>query len=156
MSKQLSAEERFQLVQAVYSAVNHSDKTKRKTVTQACKDVGLARSTYNRWKKSLEGNPQWIQDGVVPPKSRAPKQNGMTLPTGLRQRIEDMARSGLYANPAQIGRALRAEGVSVSDNAVRDNLERAGLYGLQAIMGNDGKPIKKKMFLEKNLGTAFN
>src|SRR5690554_3741985 len=63
MSKQLSAEERFRLVQAVHSAVNHSDKRKRKTVTQACKDLGLARSTYNRWKKSLNENPEWIKDG---------------------------------------------------------------------------------------------
>ena len=147
MSKQLSAEERFRLVQAVYSAVNHSDKKKRKTVTQACKDVGLARSTYNHWKKSLDENPQWIKDGVVPPQSRAPKKNGMALPSSVRQRIEDMARSGVYANPSQIGKALRAEGISVSDNAVRNNLEAAGLYGHRTVVGSDGKPIKKKILL---------
>ena len=143
MSKQLTPEERFQLVQAVYSAVNHSDKKKRKTVTQACKDVGLARSTYNRWKKTLDENPDWVNDGVVPAGSRAPKQNGMALPTGVRQRLEDMARSGLYASPGQIGKALRAGGISVSDNAVRDNLERAGLYGFPKDNGKDGKPKRK-------------
>lgn len=147
MSKQLSAEERFQLVQAVYSAANHSDKKKRKTVTQACMDVGLARSNYNRWKKLLDENPDWIKDGVVRPQSRAPKQNGMALPAGVRQRIEDMARSGQYANPSQIGKALRAEGVNVSDNAVRNNLEAAGLYGHRTVVGSDGKPIKKKVIL---------
>lgn len=147
MRKQLSAEERFRLVQAVYSAVNHSDKRKRKTVTQACRDVGLARSTYNRWKNSLDENLEWIKSGVVPTESRAPKKNGMALPTGVRQRIEDMARSGLYANPSQIGKALRAEGVSVSDNAVRNNLERAGLYGYRTAMRSDGKPTKKKVIL---------
>lgn len=142
MSKQVSAEERFRLVQAVYSAVNHSDKRKRKTVTQACRDVGLERSTYNRWKKSLDENPDWIKDGVVPTQSRAPKQNGMALPAGVRQRIEDMAGYGLYANPSQIGKALRAEGVSVSDNTVRNNLEAVGLYGYQTVVGSDGKPIR--------------
>ena len=147
MSKQLSAEERFRLAQTVYSAVNHSDKRKRKTVTQACEDLGLARSTYNRWKKSLDDNPEWIKDGVVPTQGRTPKSNGKALPTGVRQRIEDMARSDLYANPSQIGKALRAEGVSVSDNAVRNNLERAGLYVYQTVMGSDGKPIKKKVIL---------
>lgn len=147
MSKQVSAEGRFQLVQAVYSAVNHSDKRKRKTVTQACKDLGLARSTYNRWKKSLDENPEWIKDGVVPTQSRSPKRNGMSLPASVRHRMEDMARSGLYANPSQIGKALRAEGISVSDNAVRDNLERAGLYGYLTVIGSDGKPIKKKVIL---------
>lgn len=147
MSKQLSAEERFQLVQAVHSAVNHHDKAKRKTVTQACKDVGLARSTYNRWKKSLDENSEWIKDGVVPTRSRAPKRNGKAVLTGVKQRIEDMARSGLYANPSQIGKALREEGVSVSDNAVRNNLERAGLYGYRTVMGSDGRPIKKKVIL---------
>lgn len=147
MSKQLSPEERFQLVQAVYSVVNHSDKRKRKTVTQACKELGLPRSTYNRWKKSLDENPEWIKDGVVRPQSRAPKQNGMALPAGVRQRIEAMARSGQYANPAQIGKALRAEGVSVSDNAVRNNLERAGLYGYGTVVGSDGRPVKKKVLL---------
>src|SRR5690606_35581725 len=96
MSKQLSDEERFQLVQAVYSAVNHSDKRKRKTVIQACKDVGLARSTYNRWKKSLDENPEWIEKGVVQPQSRAPKQNGMALPTSVRQRMEDMGKRYIY------------------------------------------------------------
>ncbi|MEZ2742436.1 hypothetical protein ACBP93_07345 [Paenalcaligenes hominis] len=145
MSKQLSAEERFQRVQAVHSAVNHFDKRKRKTITEACKDVGLARSTYSRWKKSLEGNPQWIKDGVVPPKSRAPKQNGMALPTGVRQRIEAMACSGLYANPSQIGKALREAGISVSDNAVRNKLETAGLYVYQTVVGSDGKPIRKRV-----------
>ena len=59
--------------------------------------------------------------------------------------MEEVARSGLYANPAQIGEALRAEGFSVSDNAVRDNLERAGLYGLRTVVGSDGKPLKKKV-----------
>lgn len=147
MSKQLSDEERFQLVQAVYSAVNHSDKRKRKTVIQACKDVGLARSTYNRWKKSLDENPEWIEKGVVQPQSRAPKQNGMALPTSVRQRMEDMARSGLYANPSQIGKALREAGISVSDNTVRNKLEAAGLYGHRTVVGSDGKPIKKKVLL---------
>lgn len=143
MSKQLSAEERFQLVQAVYSAVNHYDKRKRKTVTQACKDVGLARSTYNRWKKSLDENPDWIDDGVVPIQSRAPKRNGKALPTVVRQRMEEMARSGQYANPSWIGKALRNEGISVSDNTVRNNLERAGLYGFPKDNGKDGKPKRK-------------
>ena len=147
MSKQLSPEERFQRVQKVYSAVNHSDKRKRKTVTQACKDVGLARSTYQRWKKLLEGNPELIKDGVVPTQSRAPKKNGMALPVDVRQRIEVVARSGTYANPSQIGKALREEGISVSDNAVRNNMERAGLYGLRTVVGSDGKPIKKKVIL---------
>jgi len=147
MNKQLSAEERFRQVQAVYSAVNHSDKKRRKTVTQACKDVGLARSTYNRWKKLLDENPEWIKKGVLPVRSRAPKKNGKALPVGVRQRIEDMTRSGQYANPSQIGKALRAEGVSVSDNAVRNNLERVGLYGYRTVVGSDGKKIKKKVIL---------
>ncbi|MEZ2742441.1 hypothetical protein ACBP93_07375 [Paenalcaligenes hominis] len=147
MSKQLTPEERFQLVQAVYSAVNHSDKRKRKTVTQACKDVGLARSTYNRWKKSLDENPERIRNGVVPTESRAPKRNGKALPTAVRQRMEDMARSGLYANPSQIGKALREEGISVSDNTLRNNLEAVGLYGYRTVVGSDGKPIKKKVLL---------
>ncbi|WKU18166.1 hypothetical protein [Advenella alkanexedens] len=147
MSKQVSAEERFRLLQAVYSAVNHSDKRKRKTVTEACMDVGLARSTYNRWKKLLDENPEWIKKGVLPARSRAPKKNGKTLPVGVRQRIEDMARSGQYANPSQIGKALRAEGVNVSDNAVRNNLERAGLYGYGTVVGSDGRPVKKKVIL---------
>lgn len=56
-----------------------------------------------------------------------------------------MARSGLHANPSQIGKALQAEGVSVSDNAVRDNLDRAGLYGNRTVVGSDGKPIKMKV-----------
>lgn len=148
MSKQVSAEERFRLVQAVYSAVNHSDKKKRKTVTQACKDLGLALSTYNRWKKSLDENPEWIKDGVVPTQSRAPKKNGMALPAGVRQRIEDMARSGKYANPSQIGKALRAEGISVSDNTVRNNLEAAGIYGYRTVVRSDGTSIKKKVILQ--------
>ena len=147
MSKQLSAEERFRLAQAVYSDVNHHDKRKRKTVTQACKDMGLARSTYSRWKKSLDENQELVEKGVVQHKSRAPKQNGMSLPASARHRIEDMARSGRYANPAQIGKALRADGISVSDNAVRNNLESAGLYGHRTVIGSDGKLIKKKMLL---------
>src|SRR5690606_2140560 len=147
MSKQRSADERFQLVQTIYSAANHFDKKKRRTVTQACMDVGLARSTYNRWKKLLDENPEWIKKGVLPARSRAPKKNGKALPVGVRQRIEDMARSGQYANPSQIGKALRAEGVSVSDNAVRNNLERAGLYGYRTVVGSDGKTIKKKVIL---------
>lgn len=147
MSKQLTPEERYQLVQAIYSAVNHSYKRKRKTVTQACMDVGLARSTYNRWKKSLSENPEWSRDGVVPTESTAPKKNGMALPAGVRQRIEDMARSGLYVNPSRIGKALRAAGISVSDNAVRDNLERAGLYRFPDNDESNGKSIKRKVIL---------
>lgn len=84
---------------------------------------------------------------VPPPKSRAPKKNGKGLTALVRQRIEDMARSGQYANPAQIGKALRAEGVSVSDNAVRNNLEAASLYGYRTVQGSDGKPIKKKVIV---------
>lgn len=146
MSKQLSQEEKTQLVQAVHSAVNHYDKSKRKTITQACKDLGLARSNYNRWRDSVQENIDETGVAVVPlPKSRAPKNNGMALSADVRQRIEDMARSGLYANPSQIGKALREEGIGVSDNAVRNNLETAGLYGLETIAGSNGKPIKKKV-----------
>lgn len=148
MSKQLSQEEKTQLVQAVHSAVNHYDKSKRKTITQACKDVGLARSTYNRWRDSMQENINKTGVAVVPPpKSRAPKRNSMALPAGVRRRIEDMARSGLYANPSQIGKALREEGISVSDNTVRNNLEAAGLYGYRTVVGSAGKPIKKKVML---------
>ncbi|MBV4397677.1 hypothetical protein KU392_10495 [Advenella alkanexedens] len=148
MSKQLSQEEKTQLVQAVHSAVNHYDKSKRKTITQACKDVGLARSTYNRWRDSVQENINETGVAVVPPpKSRAPKRNGMSLPAELQKRIADMARSGLYANPSQIGKALREEGVSVSDNTVRNKLESAGLYGYRTVVGSDGTPIKKKVIL---------
>lgn len=148
MSKQLSQEEKTRLVQAVHSAVSHYDKSKRKTITQACKDVGLARSTYNRWRDSVHENINETGVAVVPPpKSRAPKRNGMALPADMRQRIADLARSGLYANPSQIGKALRAEGVSISDNTVRNNLEAAELYGYRTVVGSDGKPIKKKVIL---------
>src|SRR5690606_25596757 len=41
------------------------------------------------------------------------------------------------------GDSLRAGGISVSDNAVRDNLERAGLYGFPKDNGKDGKPKRK-------------
>lgn len=144
MSKQLSQEEKTQLVQAVHSAVNHYDKSKRKTITQACKDLGLARSNYNRWRDSVQENIDETGVAVVPsPKGRAPKNNGMALSADVRQRIEDMARSGLYANPSRIGKALRGGGISVSDNAVRDNLERAGLYGFPKDKGEDGKPKRK-------------
>lgn len=150
MGKQLSQEEKTQLVQAVHSAVNHYDKSKRKTITQACKDLGLARSNYNRWRDSVQENINETGVAVVPPpKSRAPKQNGMALPDDVRQRIEDMARSGLHANPSQIGKALREAGISVSDNAVRNNLERAGLYVCQTVVGSDGKRIRKKVILRE-------
>jgi len=111
----------------VHSAVNHYDNSRRKTITQACKNVGLA--------------------VVPPPKSRAPKRNGMALPADMRQRIEDIARSGLYTNPSQIGKALREAGISVSDNTVRNNLEAAGFYKYRSVTGSDGKPIKKKVIL---------
>ena len=55
--------------------------------------------------------------------------------------------ANMYANPSQIGKALRKEGISVSDNTVRNNLEEVGLYGYQAVVGSDGKPIKKKVLL---------
>ncbi|MFA5704507.1 MAG: hypothetical protein WC982_13445, partial [Advenella sp.] len=92
-------------------------------------------------------NPDWIDDGVVPIQSRAPKRNGRALPADVRQRIKDMARSGLYANPSQMGKALKEEGIRVSDNTVRNNLEAAGLYGYRTVVGSDGKPIKKKVIL---------
>jgi len=90
----------------------------------------------------LDENPEWVKKGAVPSESRTPKRNGKALPSEVRQRPEEMARSGQYANPAQIGKALRAEGVSVSDNAVRDNLERAGFYGFPKDMGKE-KPKRK-------------
>lgn len=148
MSKQLSQEEKTQLVQAVHSAVNHYDKSKRKTITQACEDLGLARSNYNRWRDSVQENIDETGVAVVPPpKSRTPKRNGKALPTGVKHRIEDMARSGLYTNPSQIGKTLREAGISVSDNTVRNNLEAAGLYGYRTVVGSDGKPTKKKVLL---------
>ena len=148
MNKQLSWEEKTRLVQAVHSAVNHYDKSKRKTVSQACKDLGLARSNYHRWLDAVKENIKESGEAVVPPtKSRAPKKNGKALPADVRQRFEDMARSGLYSNPSQIGKALREEGISVSDNTVRNNLEAAGLYGYRTVVGSDGKPIKKKVIL---------
>lgn len=150
MSKQLSQEEKTQLVQAVHSAVNHYDKSKRKTITQACKDLGLARSNYHRWRDSVQENINETGVAVVPPpKSRAPKKNGMALPDDVRQRIEVMARSGLYANPSQIGKALRGQGIGVSDNTVRNKLETAGLYVCQTVLGSDGKRIRKKVILRE-------
>lgn len=69
----------------------------------------------------------------------------MSLPDQVQKRITDMARTGLYKNPRQIAKALEGEGIKVSDNAVRDNLERAGMYGLEAVTGSNGKLIKKKV-----------
>lgn len=86
--------------------------------------------------------------------NKAPKKNGMALPTGVRQRIKDMARSGLRANPSQINKALPEEGISVSDNTVRNNLEAAVVYGHRTVVGSDGKPVKKKMILHKG-GPSF-
>jgi len=56
-----------------------------------------------------------------------------------------MARSGLYENPRQIAIALESEGIQISDNTVRNHLDKAGLYGLDTVIGSDGKPIKKKV-----------
>lgn len=69
----------------------------------------------------------------------------MSLSEELQKRITDMARSGLYENPRQIANALEEEGMKVSDNAVRNNLEKAGLYGLETVIGSNGEPIKKKV-----------
>jgi len=78
-----------QFAQYFHSAVNHHDRRKRKTVMQARKDLRLARSTYNRWKKALDENPEWIKGGAVPTQGSAPKRNRMALPTVVRQRIEN-------------------------------------------------------------------
>ena len=146
MSKQLTPEERFTVVQKVHSATYEGNLT-RVSVEQACRDVGVSPSTYHRWKKLLKENSDLVAQHQIPVQSTAPKRNGMSLPAELQKRIADMARFGLYANPSQIGKALRTNGISVSDNAVRDNLERAGLYGYRTVMGSDGKPIKKKVIL---------
>ena len=146
MSKQLTPEERFTVVQKVHSATYEGNLT-RVSVEQACRDVGVSPSTYHRWKKLLKENSDLVAQHQIPVQSTVPKRNGMSLPAELQKRIADMARSGLYANPSQIGKALRAGGISVSDNAVRDNLERAGLYGFPKDNGKDGKPIKKKVIL---------
>lgn len=146
MSKQLTPEERFTVVQKVHSATYGGNLT-RVSVEQACRDVGVSPSTYHRWKKLLKENSDLVAQHQIPVQSTVPKRNGMSLPAELQKRIADMARSGLYTNPSQVGKALREDGVSVSDNAVRNNLEAAGLYGYQTVVGSDGKPIKKKMIL---------
>lgn len=146
MSKQLSPEERFALVQRVHSAT-YQGNPNRVSVEQACRDVGIAPSNYHRWKKLLNEKSDWVAQRQIPIQSTAPKRNGMSLPDHMRTRMAEIARSGLYKNPRQIAKALESEGIQVSDNAVRNNLEKAGLYGLKIITGSNGELIKKKVIL---------
>lgn len=115
------------------------------SVEQACRDVGIAPSNYHRWKKLLKENSDWVAQQKISIQSTAPKRNGMSLSDELQKRIVDMGGSGIYTNPRQIAKALQSKGLKVSDNAVRNNLERAGLYGFETVTGSNGKPIKKKV-----------
>lgn len=144
MSKQLSPEERFALVQKVHSAT-YTGNPNRVSVEQACRDLDIAPSNYHRWKGLLKENSDWVSNRQIPMQSTAPKRNGMSLSGELQKRITDMAGSEIYTNPRQIEKALESEGIKVSDNAVRDNLERAGLYGLEIVTSSNGKLIKKKV-----------
>lgn len=146
MSKQLTPEERFTVVQKVHSATYEGNLI-RVPVDQACRDVCVSPSTYHRWKKLLKENSDLVAQHQIPVQSTAPKRNGMALPAELQKRIADMASSGLYKNPRQIAKALESEGIKVSDNTVRNNLEAAGLYGYRTVQGSDRRPIKKKVLL---------
>src|SRR5690606_24578951 len=119
MNKQLSPEERFALVQRVHSAT-YQGNPNRVSVEQACRDVGIAPSNYHRWKKLLKENSEWVTQHQIPIQSTAPKRNGMSLSDYLQKRIADMAASGIYTNPRQIAKALEIEGITVSDNTVRN------------------------------------
>lgn len=146
-TKQLSAEERYKRAQNVHAAVTNPDRSKRMSVDSACEKYGISRTSYYRWLKKARDNPEIDQERKIPTASRAPKNNAKSLPIDVQEKILDMARSGNYENPRQIARELEKQNIKVSDNTVRNHLEKNGLYKLKKVTNSKGKIVNKKMIV---------
>lgn len=132
MSKQYSFEEKKQIVLEVIQADNK---------TEACKDVGISRSTYYRWRVSVaEAIKSNSKDEIE--KTRRPKKLARSIPAEIREKIISMASSGQYKSANAIAKALANDRVIHAGTVIKI-LESAGLYGVIEVRDLKGRKKKR-------------
>lgn len=133
MSKQYSFEEKKKIVLEVFQSDNK---------TEACKDVGISRQTYYRWRvpvaEAIKSN---SKDGIE--KTRRPKKLARSIPAEIREKIISMASSGQYKSANAIAKALANDRVIHAGTVIKI-LEEAGFYGVIEARDSEGLLIKKK------------
>jgi len=88
-------------------------------VAAACRELGIKRVQYYRWKRRYE---QEGLDGLYD-KSRAPKSHPNRVPWQTTRRLEELSRENPLWGARRLQKALQAEGLSLSAPTIQKYLE---------------------------------
>ncbi|MGQ4880132.1 transposase [Billgrantia sp. LNSP4103-1] len=86
---------------------------------EACREHGVALSTFQRWRKAIKGERQ---------PAKRPKTPGRTLTAETQKLIIELAQDPRHTSGASVARAVREAGVAVGDATVLKILRDAGIY----------------------------
>jgi len=93
-------------------------------VSAACRDAGISRTLYYRWKKRFT---RYGIDGLHPRRTAARPGRPVQLDTTKERKILAMALTGPAWGPRRVSDQLRMEGVVVAPTTVWRTLHRLGL-----------------------------
>ncbi|MBV2131857.1 transposase [Pseudomonas sp. MAP12] len=118
---------------------------------EACVRLGLSRANFYRWRgliaETIKGGA-----GKIAPKSKRPKILARQTPNEFKNRIVEMALSGIFKSANAISKELHNERV-IHPGTVIKILEEAGLYGVQEVRDSKGDLVKKKRGIIRQQGS---
>lgn len=132
MSKNLTAREKFEVFKRIYEGNEQG----RCSIITGCKNEGISRATYFRWKKKYDD-----QNGAgLVNKSKKPLTSPNQTPGDIRERIYKLAQSGNYRFASNIRDVLVKEGKNISLNTIIKILTQKGCYYPMMVQIGDEKP----------------
>lgn len=116
-------------------------------VREACKKAEIPMSSYYRWRQEIRDNPEYLDNGEIPQRSRRPKRLARQVTQITKEKVIELADMVSYTSAANIQRQLGKEGISIGTGTVIKILEEAGLYGEIHVFRN-GEKVRKHGLLK--------
>lgn len=144
-----SPKERFAAVEKVKDYIEKEDCS----VKEACEAIGVAPSSYRRWRDVLAENNEYVQRGEIPEKSKKPARMARQVSGQIREMVVQVANQDECQTANQVTRKLKQEGTQIGTAKVIEILEAAGMYGEITKTNSKGESIRKRGLLKMDEGT---
>lgn len=136
--------QRYQIVKDVLEKTLHDGCS----LDEACTAVGVARTTFSRWRNKLRVNENYLDNEEIPEKSRRPKRLARLISESTKQYVVDEASKPHQTSANRIARHLKENGLPISTAKVIEILEGEGLYGEIHILNARRESVRKRGLLK--------
>ena len=117
------------------------------SLEEACRQVGVPRTTYTRWLNKLSENGSDLESGEIPDQSRRPKTFARETSESTKQRVIEEAANVSHKTASSITKQLQQEGISIGNAKVIEILKENGLYGEIEVQNAKGEWRRKSGLL---------